>query len=77
VGQTATAKGQHSYQLGKSIALTTLHDLAMLPHLTISIKLVDRETKHYLQANHMMRPYQSFCLYANPWMPEEQLQNLN
>jgi hypothetical protein len=35
--QTAAAKGQPSYQLGKSIPLTTLHDLAKLLHLTISV----------------------------------------
>jgi hypothetical protein len=42
-----------------------LHDLANLPHLTISIKLVERRTKHYSQANHLVRPCQSFCLYVN------------
>jgi hypothetical protein len=35
--QEAAAEGKHCYQLRKSIALTTLHDLAKLPHLTISI----------------------------------------
>jgi hypothetical protein len=35
--QATAAEGQHSYQLKKSIALTTTHDLAKLPHLTISI----------------------------------------
>jgi hypothetical protein len=35
-----------------------------LPHLKTLIKLVDR-TKHYSQANHLVRPHQSFCLYAN------------
>jgi hypothetical protein len=36
-----------------------LHDLAKLPHLTISIKLVDRRRKHHSQANHLVRPNQS------------------
>jgi hypothetical protein len=63
--QTAASKGKHIYWLGKSIALTTLHDLTKLPHLTISIKLVDRRTKHYSKAIPLVRPHQSFCLYAN------------
>jgi hypothetical protein len=29
-------------QLGKAIALTTLHDLANLPHFTVSFIMVDR-----------------------------------
>jgi hypothetical protein len=45
--------------------MTTLHDLANIPHLTISITLVDRRTKHYSQANHLMRPHQNFCSYTN------------
>jgi hypothetical protein len=32
--------------LGKTIALITLHDLANLPHLMISIKLVDGRQKN-------------------------------
>jgi hypothetical protein len=70
--QTAAVEGKHSNQLGKSIALTTLHDLANLPHLTISIKLVDRrqnttykpitfETTSELL---LMCPYQD-------WLPDE------
>jgi hypothetical protein len=51
--------------LGKTTAPTSLYDLANLPHLTISIKLVDRVTKHYSQASHLVRPYHSFCLYAS------------
>jgi hypothetical protein len=45
--KTNAAEGCHNRRLGKTIALTTLHDLANLPHLTISIKLADRRTKHY------------------------------
>jgi hypothetical protein len=63
--QIAAAEGQHSYQLGKSVALTTLHDLMIILHLTISIKLENRRIKHYSQTNHQVRPHQSFCLYAN------------
>jgi hypothetical protein len=37
VDQTAAAEGKHSYQLGKSISLTTLHDLSKLLYLTVSI----------------------------------------
>jgi hypothetical protein len=40
----------NSCQLGKTIALTTLYDLANLLHFIISIKLVDRRTKCYSQA---------------------------
>jgi hypothetical protein len=42
--QTAVAEWN---QLGESIVLTSLNDLANLAHLTISIKLVNRRTKHY------------------------------
>jgi hypothetical protein len=49
----------------KTTALSTLHDLAGLPHFTISINLVDRKTKHYSQASHLVGACQSFCLYAN------------
>jgi hypothetical protein len=38
---------------GETIALITLYDLAKLPHLTISIKLLDRKTKHYSQPSHL------------------------
>jgi hypothetical protein len=63
--QAAAAEGYHSYQLRKSIALSTLHDLPKLLHLTISMKLVDKRTKHYLLSNHLVRPCQSFYLYDN------------
>jgi hypothetical protein len=46
VEKTIAAEVYHSYQLGKSIALTNLYDLANLPHLTISIKLVARIKKY-------------------------------
>jgi hypothetical protein len=42
-------KDNTSVSWEKTIALTTLNDLANLLHLTISIKLVDRRTKHYSQ----------------------------
>jgi hypothetical protein len=63
--QTAATEGKHSYQLRKAIALTTLHDLANLSNLTISIKVVDRRTKHYSQAHHLVQIHQNFCLNAN------------
>jgi hypothetical protein len=64
VDQKAASERKHSYQLGKLIALTTLHDLANLPHLTISNKLVEKGTKHYSQANHLVRPVR-----ASAYMP--------
>jgi hypothetical protein len=41
--QAAAAEGYHTYQLGKTIALTTLHDLTNLPHITISTQLVEEQ----------------------------------
>jgi hypothetical protein len=44
--QTKLQLKDNNYWLVKTTALTTLHDLANLPRLTISIKLVDRRTIH-------------------------------
>jgi hypothetical protein len=49
----------------KTTALTTLHKLTVLPDLTVLTNLVDRRTKHYSQASYVVRPHQSFHLYAN------------
>jgi hypothetical protein len=46
--QTAAAEEQHSWCLVKITALTTLHELAVLPHLTIPTNLVDRRNKTLL-----------------------------
>jgi hypothetical protein len=40
----AAAEGQHSCHLAKRTALTTLYNLAALPHLTIPVNLVDKMT---------------------------------
>jgi hypothetical protein len=45
---------------------TNLHDLANLPHLTISIKLVDRRAKHYSQASHLLRPVRTSAYMPIP-----------
>jgi hypothetical protein len=47
-------------------ALTTLHELAV-SHLSYQLQfaLWMEGIKHYLQASHLMRPHQSFCLHAN------------
>jgi hypothetical protein len=50
---------------GKKIALTTQHELAVLHHLTIPTNFVDRRPKYYSQASYLLRPQQSFHLYAN------------
>jgi hypothetical protein len=46
-------------------ALTTLHELADLPHLPIATNCVDRSYQYYSQASHLVRPHQSSRLYAN------------
>jgi hypothetical protein len=57
------AEGQHSCHLVKTTtAVTTLHELADVPHLTITTNLVDRRTKYYSQTSHLVRLHQSFCL---------------
>jgi hypothetical protein len=62
----AAAEGQHSCHLVKTTkTLTSLHELADLPHLPIATKSVDRRTKYYSQASHQMKPHKSICLYAN------------
>jgi hypothetical protein len=48
----------------KTTALTTLHKLAELPHLPIASNPVDRGTKYYSQASHLVRPHEISCLYA-------------
>jgi hypothetical protein len=39
--------------------------MAVLPHLTIPTNLVDRRTKYYSQASHLVRQHQSLYFYAN------------
>jgi hypothetical protein len=48
----AAAEEQQSCCLVKTTVLTTLHKLAVLPHLTIPTNLVDRRTKYHSQASH-------------------------
>jgi hypothetical protein len=40
-------------------ALTTLHELAVLPYLTTPSNLVDRRCKYHSQASHLVRAHQS------------------
>jgi hypothetical protein len=47
----------------KTTGLTTVHKLAVLPHLTIPTNIVDRRAKYHSQANHLVRPHKSFHLY--------------
>jgi hypothetical protein len=56
---------QCSCCLVKIIALTTLNKLAVLPHLKFQLILWAEGTKYYSQASHLVRPHQSFSLYAN------------
>jgi hypothetical protein len=61
-----SAEGQCSCRLvKKTTALTTLHELADLPHLTVATNLEDRWAKHYSQASHLVRQHQSFHFYTN------------
>jgi hypothetical protein len=46
-------------------ALTTLHQLAVLPHLTIAINLVYRRNQILLTSSHLVRQHRSSRLYAN------------
>jgi hypothetical protein len=60
----AAAEEQHSCHLLKT-ALTTLHELAILPHLTTPTNLVDIRSKYHSQASHLVRPHRSFHLSTN------------
>jgi hypothetical protein len=51
---------QAELQLKDNTAASLLHELADLPQLTVSIKLMDRRDKHYSQASYLVRPRQSF-----------------
>jgi hypothetical protein len=42
-----------------------MHELAVLPHLTIPTYLLDRRTKCHSQANHPVRQHQTFHFYNN------------
>jgi hypothetical protein len=65
LGQKLTKKS-YSWHLVKAAALTTLHELAVLPHLTIPTNHVDRRTKYQpSQASHLMSTHQHFLLYTN------------
>jgi hypothetical protein len=39
-----------------------------LSHFTMPNNLVDRRTKYYSQASHLVRPHQSSCLCSNTWI---------
>jgi hypothetical protein len=51
------AEGQCSCHLVKRTALTTLHELADLPHLPIATNLVNRRNKILLTSQSPVRPH--------------------
>jgi hypothetical protein len=59
-----TAEEHLSYYLLKT-ALTTLHEMSILPHLTTSTNLVNRRSKYHWKASDLVRTYQSFHLNTN------------
>jgi hypothetical protein len=61
----AADEGQCSCCLVETIVLTTLHKLAVSPHLIIPANLVDKRTKYYSQDSYLVRPHWSFHLYTN------------
>jgi hypothetical protein len=67
------AEGQHSCSLLKTTALTTLHDLPVLPHCTIPTNLVDRRNQILLSSQSPGEPTSELlliCQYQD-WIPKE------